>query len=316
MANSYLKLCLWVVTIAYLLHWLLLPSTLFINHALTGRPLSDIYKPISSQLVQGKRAVVTGASLGIGKYLAKELAFNDVGSVVIAARSVRKLQDLKEMIEMNHPKVKVFIFPVDLSSKESCEKLISASNSLMGGIDFLILNHITSSRFGTWLVDNKNSDEGHSFLQPLFDVNTFSYIWLATAAMDSLQQSHGSIAVVSSLAGHVGVPKTSIYSASKHALHGFFNSLRIELSLSKPGLNNVSITLCAIGATDTEGAAEVKKQLAGVTWDPPADAAAAIIYGMTQRKRDIYHPHHLVFPVVVLNKIFPSIMDTVIRMNY
>lgn len=218
-----------VALLAIFLHWFLLPSTLFLKHVFLQTPLSEVYKPVSSPLVRGKRSIVTGASLGIGKHLAKELALNGVGQVVLAARSAPKLEALKLELELESNGIKVFVVPVDLSNKESCETLVATSLALMGGLDYLVLNHITSSRFGTWLVDNKNSEEGHSFLQSMFNVNTFSYVWLATAAMDALQTSHGAIAVVSSLAGHVGVPKTSVYSSSKHALHGFFNSLRIEV---------------------------------------------------------------------------------------
>jgi short-subunit dehydrogenase involved in D-alanine esterification of teichoic acids len=115
---------------------------------------------------------------------------------------------------------------------------------------------------------------------------------LTTYAIDALRKANGQIVVVSSLAGHVGVPNTALYSSSKHALHGFFNSLvyhfslnyymyniiikliyiisllktqRIELKLMN--IENVGITICAIGATDTEGAREVQKNFGSlVKW--------------------------------------------------
>lgn len=154
--------------------------------------------------------------------------------------------------------------------------------------------------------------------------------------MDALKQSGGAIAVVSSLAGetdcciqsdmlsifsffdsitgYVGTPKTSVYSATKHALHGFFNALRVEMKLL--GINNVGITICAIGATDTEGASEVKTKLKTVTWDPPAPAALAIIRGTAARLQAIYHPHHLVFPVKILNTIAPELIQYIFEMIY
>ena len=114
--------------------------------------------------------------------------------------------------------------------------------------------------------------------------------------------------------GHVGPPKNAAYSATKHALHGFFDSLRTELKLLR--IHNVGITLCAIGATDTEGAAEVKVQLNNVVWDPPEDAAKSIIYGTAHRLRDIYHPHHLVFPIIILNAISPALVDFIFQSVY
>lgn len=181
----------------------------------------------------------------------------------------------------------------------------------MGSIDYLVLNHITNSHYGLWFDNDKGDHKEKSYLVDIMRVNTFSYIWIATAAMKELMRTNGRIAVVSSLAGHVGTPYTAAYSASKHALHGFFNALRNELRIL--GNNSVSITLCAIGATDTEGASGAKAQLTKVAWDPPEDAAVSIIKGLTGGKRDVYHPHHKVFPAVFINKLFPSLFDYILR---
>ena len=131
--------------------------------------------------------------------------------------------------------------------------------------------------------------------------------------MDSLIASGGQIAVVSSLAGHVGIPFTAAYGATKHALHGFFESLTNELSIM--GIRNVGITLCVIGATDTEGAAEVKRKLTKVTFDPASGPARAIVSGVVLREREIFHPHHLVFPLVFINSISPALAGWILRLN-
>lgn len=153
------------------------------------------------RVVNGSRVVVTGASLGIGKAIAKELALMGAKEIVIASRSVGKLNEVKRQIMEKGFKGEIYTVAVDLSNEESSKQLIEKSVELMGGIDYLILNHITTSRFGTWLDDNKNSHEGHSFVPEMFSVNTFSYMWTATAAMEELQKSNGAIAVVSSLGG-------------------------------------------------------------------------------------------------------------------
>jgi short-subunit dehydrogenase len=142
----------------------------------------------------------------------------------------------------------------------------------------------------------------------MFTVNTFSYIWLATAAMPALKASGGYVGVVSSLAGHVGTPKTAVYSSTKHALHGFFNALRAELAMEAG--NQVSITLCAIGPTDTEGVEQVKSSMnQNLFWDPPAWAAEAIVRGVAARQREMFHPHHVVFPAVQIYQFVPSVLD-------
>jgi short-subunit dehydrogenase len=275
---------------------------------------------------KGKKVVVTGASQGIGKSLVLELARNEA-HVVMISRSTTKLEAARTEVLSQFPGAQLEILPADLSSKAACLKAVDKALALLGGgIDTLILNHITSSRFGTWLEDNAdhNTDEGQDFLEPLFAANTFSYIWMATAAMPALQRSNlgGRLGVVTSLAGHIGTPKTAAYSASKHALHGFFDALRLELQLlpppptvpQVPRINpNPSITLCSIGATDTEGASEVKHKLsASLQWDPPDWAAKSILRGIASRKREIFHPHHLVFPAIVMNLIAPDLLDYIL----
>jgi short-subunit dehydrogenase len=90
-------------------------------------------------------------------------------------------------------------------------------------------------------------------------------------------------------------------------LHGFFNALRVELALLE---KNVPITLCAIGATDTEGAKKVKELMpSDVDWASASSAAASILRGAAKKKREIFHPHHLVFPATFIYNIFPSFID-------
>jgi len=161
-----------------------------------------------------------------------------------------KLDAVKAHTLSLYPQAKITVVPSDISSSKAAQALIDSSLEILGGLDILVLNHITSSRFGSWLVDTPRTKEGHSFLGEIFAVNTLSYIWLTTYSMNALSKSGGSIGVVSSLAGIAPAPKVAAYSATKHALHGFFDSLRVELQYLK--MTNVSITICAIGATDTE----------------------------------------------------------------
>lgn len=192
-------------------------------------------------------------------------------------RSQSKLEDVKNSIERSLTsarKLSVSVISADLSSKVDCLHVVEKAVVLMGGLDIIILNHITDSRYGLWLKQQESIEaqyyERVQFLQEIFQVNTFSYIWLATASIKYLSANKGQIVVVSSLAGHVGTPMTAAYSATKHALHGFFNAFRIELKLQN---TDISITLCAIGATETEGAKYVQEKMTSVQWDSPTDAA-------------------------------------------
>ena len=155
----------------------------------------------TEKIVKGSRVIVTGASLGIGKSLAIEFARLGAKDIVIASRSLPKLNEVKDIIIKSGFQGNIYPIAVDLSTNEASVELVEKSLALMGGLDYLILNHITKSRFGTWLVDNKNAEGNHDFIKEMFAVNTFSYMWTATAAMDALKASNGAIAVVSSLAG-------------------------------------------------------------------------------------------------------------------
>lgn len=97
--------------------------------------------------VKGSRIVITGASMGIGKAIAQECAKFDAGQIVIASRSEAKLNNVKKEIVDAGFKGLIHVIPVDLSDNKSCTQLIESSVSVMGGIDFLILNHITTSRY-------------------------------------------------------------------------------------------------------------------------------------------------------------------------
>ena len=142
--------------------------------------------------------------------MVEEYAKKGVKHIVIAARNKNKLDAVKAETIARHPKVAVTVIVADLSSEKKCKDLIQQTLNTLGkdGLTTLVLNHITSSHFGTWLGDAPRSKAGQGYMTEMFTVNTFSYIWLTTAAMPSLRENNGYVGVVSSLAGHVGVPKT------------------------------------------------------------------------------------------------------------
>jgi short-subunit dehydrogenase len=289
-----LKRTLFVIFLAIFLEWFLLPLETYIY--------SD------SDHMKGKVVVITGASQGLGKAIAQEYVRLGVRTVVLAARNETKLESVKKELLKIDPvgRTHIMTFPVDLSTQSECERLAYWLIPL-GTVDYLVLNHISDAHFGLWN-DNVREKRGSDFMTKMFDVNFFSYVWLATSALEILRKSSGQIVVVSSLAGTVGVPNTAVYSATKHALHGFFNALRVEFKLQ--GISNVGITICPIGATDTEGAQYAKGKLGpAVKWDPPNEAAAAIVRGSALRKREIYYPHHLVFPASIIYRLAPSLID-------
>ena len=161
----------------------------------------DIYI-YSESAVSGKRVLITGASQGIGRSLVEEYARRGAGQIVIASRNKDKRDVGRRDVSALYPSTTIHVVSADLSSEEASRSLINSTlKALGGGLDILVLNHITSSRFGTWFGDVASRPEGHTFLSEMFAVNTLSYIWLTTHAMGAISSSGGSIGVVSSLAG-------------------------------------------------------------------------------------------------------------------
>ena len=119
-------------------------------------------------------------------------------------------------------------------------------------------------------------------------MNVFSYIYLATMAMPALEKSGGRLVVVGSGAGLMGLPKVAPYSASKHAIVGFFDSLRLELAEKQ---SKVSVTVCHLGNIDTASNREnTKGDLKYVKHTPADSTAMAILRATATRQREIFHP--------------------------
>ncbi len=280
------------------------------------------YAIVGSPSVRGKTVLITGASMGIGAALVREYALKGASDIVMAARSVDKMEAIRDSISAQGFSTKIHVLKADLSTREASEKCISNALELLAtgntarGLDFLVLNHITNSRFGTWLVDNKALEGGHGFVSDMFATNTFSYIYMATAAMEALQQSGGQIVVISSLAGWVGPPKTAVYAATKHALMGFFDSFRIELGML--GIKNVGVTIASLGAHDTEGAAVVQPHMNAdlLKWEDPNDAARVIVRAAAAKRREVFTPFMLVWPIAALRPWAPAACDWMLSLAY
>ena len=179
---------------------------------------------------------------------------------------------------------------------------------MFDGPDILILNHYIPC-YEFW---NKNSNLNK--VPQYFAVNTISYINVATLLLPGLQKTNGSIVVASSLAGVIPVPKSATYAGNKHALHGFFGSLRQDLALQ--GHDGISITLCVLGLIGTKNARERSKahqiEGASVQWERVDDCALSIIEGATLRKRQIYFPRYISI-LETMHFFFPKFVESAIH---
>jgi short-subunit dehydrogenase len=189
------------------------------------------------KLFKDKVVIVTGASSGIGKAIAIEFALNG-SKVILAARSESKLSEITQVI--NDAGGEAFYFRTDVSIETDCKKLIEETIKKYGGIDILVNNAGLSMRAAFTDVDIK-------VLHKLMDVNFWGTVYCTKFALPYLIESKGSLVGVSSVAGFHGLPGRTGYSASKFAIHGLLETIRIE-NLKK-GLH---VMIIAPGFTSTD----------------------------------------------------------------
>jgi|SRR5690606_30487437 len=175
--------------------------------------------------------VITGASEGIGRALACELA-PDRPRLVLCARNAARLEEAAAACRASG--AEVLTVQADLSSQEACQRLIDRAVERFGAIDVLVNNA------GITMWSRLDEMQNLSALEHVMRVNYLSAAFVTHAALPHLKKSRGLIVAVASLAGLTGVPERTGYAASKHAMVGFFESLRIELAGSA-----VDVTLVA-----------------------------------------------------------------------
>lgn len=173
--------------------------------------------------------LLTGASVGIGRELALQLAAEGA-TLLLAARDAAKLEEVAGFCRARG--AEALVAPADVSDSAACGALVARAVEAFGRLDVLLLN--AGQDMGARLDELTDP----AVLERLMRVNYLGPAWLAWHALPHLEASRGRIVVVSSLAGLTGVPTRTGYAASKHALHGFFDSLRCELAGS-----GVSVTI-------------------------------------------------------------------------
>jgi short-subunit dehydrogenase len=184
-------------------------------------------------------AIITGASSGIGRALARRLAHRGA-RLVLAARDAAKLDAAAAECRAAGAAGAVAV-PTDVAVERDCEYLVRAAVDAFGRVDTLVNNAGVSM----WARFDELRDL--RALEQVMRVNYFGAVYCTRYALPYLTATHGRIVAVSSLAGRAGVPTRSGYAASKHAMAGFFDSLRIELAPL-----GVSVTVAYPGFVATE----------------------------------------------------------------
>jgi short-subunit dehydrogenase len=170
--------------------------------------------------LRGAAAIVTGASRGIGPYIAKTLAAQGV-NVVLAARSADKLEDTRRACEALG--VKAIAVATDVTSMDDLRRLVAAAEREFGSVEILVNNAG---------IETTGALESLTFEQidQLLRTNLNAPIWLSKMVLPGMiARRRGAVVHVSSMAGKSGAPYNSTYSASKFGLNGFSDSVNFEL---------------------------------------------------------------------------------------
>lgn len=250
---------------------------------------------------------LTGASSGIGEGLARELS-NKGYKLILSARNESKLNELKASL----PKPQdIAVLPLDLANLNELESLVDKANNFFGTVDTLILNAGISQRS---LAQETKLD----VYRNLIEVNYFGNIALAHAILPHfMKNNNGQYVVVTSLVGKFGTPYRSGYSASKHALHGHFDSLRAEMMMQGknvhvtmlcPGFVNTNVSFNALG-----GSGEATKQYddSNANGMSPNDFAKKVIPQIEAKKYEIMQGGKETLGVYI-KRFFPTLFARMI----
>jgi len=226
---------------------------------------------------------ITGASSGMGEAIAKYLIQNTQAKVVLSARNEEKLNDIASCC---NNKDRVFVLPFDLSKNFDANLLTEKVIQKFNRIDILINNGGVSQRL-------KALDTSEEIERELFEINYFSYVKLSKAVLPyMIHQQQGHIVVMSSIAGKFGFYLRSTYSAAKHALHGYFESLRLEyeqqgifVTIVCPGKvkTNVSLNAVSSGGQKHNQMDESHQQAMSAEV-----AAQKILKSIVSKKKEVY----------------------------
>ncbi|HCW6798924.1 TPA: SDR family oxidoreductase [Staphylococcus aureus] len=213
-----------------------------------------------------KIAVVTGAGSGIGEAIAT-LLHEEGAKVVLAGRNKDKLQNVANQLAQDSVKV----VPTDVTKKEGVDELIKMAQQTFGGLDIVInsAGQMLSSKITDYQVDEWDS---------MIDVNIKGTLYTAKAALPTmLEQSSGHLINIASISGFEVTKSSTIYSATKAAVHTITQGLEKELAKTGVKVTSISPGMVDTAITATYNPTDRKKL-------EPQDIAEAVLYALTQPK--------------------------------
>lgn len=257
-------------------------------------------------LYEGKVVWITGASSGIGRSLV--LAFHRSGAkLILSARREDNLEDVGDMCGGDSI---VHLLPLDLANLEGVAEKAQYALSLEGAIDYMVHNAGVALRDLAVETDMKVDRE-------IMATNYLGPVAITKTILPSmLHRGSGHFVVMSSLSGKYGSPRLSAYSASKHALHGFFESLRsevhaqgIRITIVVPGFIRTPIT---VNALQGNGQAYGKMLSVHEKGMDPDECANRTIRAVARQKEEVLIGGPEIYSVY-LKRFFPSLWSSLMR---
>lgn len=256
---------------------------------------------------ENKVVWITGASSGIGEALSYAYA-KQGAKLILSSRNKKALEKVAENCATSRGEVRVL--PLDLSRLGRLNKKAKEALRIYGKIDVMVHNAGVASRD---LAANIDLDTD----QKIMNTNYFGAVVLTKALLPSmLLQKSGRFIVISSVSGIYGVPKLSSYSASKHALHGFFESLRaevtkknIKITMVVPGFVRTNITVNALNGDGSKYGKMMQVQARGLD---PSHVAELILDAASKNKEEVLIGK-LELLGVYCKRLFPNLFSAIIR---
>lgn len=251
--------------------------------------------------------VITGASAGVGRAIAAEFAKNGARLGLIA-RGKERLEDAKK--EMESLGAEVVTFSVDVSNAEQVEAAAALVEEKWGGIDVWVNNAMVGV-----LSPVKEMEAGE--YQRVTEVTYLGQVYGTLAALKRmLPRDKGSIVLVGSALAYRGIPLQSAYCGAKHAIMGFYDSLRTELLHDK---SNVKVTTVQLPAMNTPQFEWMRNKMPnrprpmGTIYQPEA-AARTVRYAAYHPERE-YKVGFSTMQAIIGNKLLPMVGDWVLAKN-
>jgi dehydrogenase/reductase SDR family member 7B len=249
---------------------------------------------------------ITGASSGIGEALCYQL--NQLGAkLIISSRNREALYRVKNNCKINP--LNVHVLPLDLENIDSLKELTNEATKIFNKIDIIIHSGGVSQR-------SLALETELSVAQRIMNINFWGTIALSQHLLPSmLSKGSGHIVIISSLVGKFGTKFRSAYSASKHALHGYFDSLRteidpnIKITIVCPGFIKTNVTINALTANGTKQNSMDDAQANGM---PAEECAKQIIKAILSGKEEVYIGGKEKYGVL-LKRFLPGLFSKIVK---